>query len=78
MIIFSRNLSLLEFIKSVNGLNKEAKLLQATMRNSKKINRAFEKAFNVLFYTNLSQIGLNPFALFLLLSSLILAFAFKM
>lgn len=96
-------MSLLEFVKSVDGVYKEAKLLRASVKNSGKIDRAFEKAINIFFYTimvciilsqvslrhtlktalafsglanTLLQIGIDPFALFLSLSSLILAFAF--
>lgn len=43
---------------------KEAKLLRASVKNSEKIDRAFEKAINVVFYTMvaciiLSQVGLS-------------------
>jgi Mechanosensitive ion channel len=75
------NLSLLDFVKSTDGVYKEAKLLRASIRNSEHIDRAFEKAINVVFYTVLtciilSRIGIDPIALFLSLSGLILAFAF--
>jgi hypothetical protein len=68
-------------VKSVDVLYKEAKLLRASIQNSEKIDRAFERAFNVVFYTvvvcvTLSQTGFNPMAMFLSLSSIILAFAF--
>jgi hypothetical protein len=74
-------LSLLDFIKSVDSVYKEAKLLHASVVNSEKIDRAFEGAFNVPFYAImvciiLGQLGYNPLALFLSLSSLILGFAF--
>lgn len=51
------------------------------MRNSEKIDRAFERAVNVIFYVVvvcviLAQIGYNPVAIFLSMSSIILAFAF--
>jgi hypothetical protein len=98
----SGNLSLLEFVKSVDSVYKQAKLLKASIKNSRKIDRAFEKAINVVvyavmvciilsqvsgrmsprlpalsFHPNTSlQIGIDPLALFLSLSSLILAFAF--
>jgi hypothetical protein len=75
------NLSLLDFVKSTDCVYKEAKLLRASIRNSEHIDRAFEKATNVVFYTILtcvilSRIGIDPIKLFLSLSGLILAFAF--
>ena len=75
------SLSLLDFVKSIDGVYKDMKLLRASIRNSEYIDRAFEKAFNVVFYTVvtciiLSRIGIDPIALFLSLSGLILAFAF--
>lgn len=75
------NLSLLDFIKSIDAVYKTIRLLRASIRNSMTIDRAFENIFNIGFYTImsciiLSQIGFNPLALFLSLSSIILAFAF--
>ena len=72
--------SLEEFVKSVDTIYKEAKLLHASVKNSEKIDREFEKAFNIPFYTVviciiLSQIGLNPLTLFVSLSPLILGFS---
>ena len=80
-LVPSGKLSLIEFIKSVDSVYKEAKLLLASVKNSEKIDKAFEKAFNVLFYliivcVVLSQVGLDPLALILSLSSLIIGFAF--
>lgn len=73
-------LSLAEFVKSVDSVYKEAKLIHASVKNSEKIDREFEKALNIPFYTVvfciiLSQIGLNPLALFISLSPLILGFS---
>jgi hypothetical protein len=75
------NLSLLDFVKSIDTVYKTIRLLRASVRNSMKIDRAFETLFNIAFYTVmtcviLSQIGFDPLALFLSLSSVILAFAF--
>ena len=75
------SLSLLDFVKSADGVYKEMKLLRASIKNSEYIDRAFEKAFNVVFYgvmacIILSRIGINPIALFVSLSGLILGFAF--
>lgn len=74
------HLSLAEFVKSVDAVYKEAKLVQASVKNSEKIDREFEKALNIPFYTVvtciiLSQIGLNPLTLFISLSPLILGFS---
>ena len=74
-------MDLLQFVKSVDSVYKEAKLLRASVRNSEKIDRAFERLVNVIFYTVafcivLSQIGFDPLKMFLSLSSIILAFAF--
>jgi hypothetical protein len=75
------NLSLLDFVKSIDTVYKTIRLLRASIRNSMTIDRAFENIFNIAFYTVmtcviLSQIGFDPLALFLSLSSIILAFAF--
>jgi hypothetical protein len=71
----------LDFIKSVDSVYKEAKLLHASVVNSEKIDRSYERAINAPFYcvmlcVILGQLGFNPLALFLSLSSLILGFAF--
>ena len=60
---------------------KEAKLLRASVLNSEKIDRAFEKAINVVFYTLvtcviLAVVGLNPLTLIVSLTSVIVGFAF--
>ena len=74
-------LSILDFTKSVDSVYKEFRMLSASIQNSSQIDRAFENMFNVGFYITLvtivmSVLGLNPLALFLSLSSVILAFAF--
>ena len=75
------NLTLHDFVKSVDAIYKEARLMRASVWNSEKLDRAFENVINVIFYVFvfcivLSQVGFDPFALFLSLSSIILAFAF--
>jgi small-conductance mechanosensitive channel len=72
----------LDFVKSADSVYKEARLLRASVRNSEKIDRAFEKAINIAFYVCmacviLGQIGFNPLTLFVSLSSVVLAFAFS-
>ncbi|GAX27063.1 hypothetical protein FisN_9Lh385 [Fistulifera solaris] len=74
-------LTLLEFVKSVDAVYREAKLLRAAVHNSEKVDRAFENVINVIFYVTLgcillSQSGVSPMALFISMSSFILAFAF--
>ncbi|CAJ1957656.1 unnamed protein product [Cylindrotheca closterium] len=75
------SLSLLDFVKSVDAVYKEFRLLQASIDNSAQIDRAFEAIFNAVFYVIMtviitSQLGFDPMALFLSLSSVLLAFAF--
>lgn len=74
-------LGMVDFVKSVDSVYKESRLLRASVRNSEKIDRAFEKAINIVFYVIVvivvaSQLGFDPLALFLSLSSIVLAFAF--
>jgi small-conductance mechanosensitive channel len=74
-------LTVLDFVKSVDSVYKEFRLLSASIENSSRIDRAFENLFNIVFYALvttmiLSQLGFDPLALFLSLSSVILAFAF--
>jgi hypothetical protein len=75
------NLTMVDFLKSVDSVYKEFRLLNASIINSGQIDRAFENIINIIFYSvvatvTLSQLGFNPLALFLSLSSVILAFAF--
>jgi hypothetical protein len=57
------SLTMLDFVKSIDAVYKEFRLLAATIENSSQIDRAFEGIFNVVFYTImvtviLSQLGL--------------------
>lgn len=75
------NLTMIDFIKSIDAVYKEFRMLQATIDNASRIDQAFENMFNWVFYTVvatvvLSALDFNPLALFLSLSSVILAFAF--
>ena len=70
-----------DFVKSVDEVYKELRLLRASVANSTKIDRAFESIFNSIFYVILiclilSRLGHDPLALFLSISGVILAFAF--
>mmetsp|Transcript_57467 Transcript_57467/g.140251 ORF Transcript_57467/g.140251 Transcript_57467/m.140251 type:complete len:1224 (-) Transcript_57467:76-3747(-) len=74
-------LSVLEFVKSVDTVYKELRFLQASIENSSQIDKSFENIVNIVFYAIvfsiiLSQLGFDPFSLFLSLSSVVLAFAF--
>jgi hypothetical protein len=42
------SLSLLDFVKSVDTVYKQARLLRASVKNSQKIDRAFEVIFNTV------------------------------
>jgi hypothetical protein len=75
------NLTLVDFVKSVDSVYKSYRLLSASIANSSRIDRAFENIFNVVFYmvvatVVLAALGFDPVAIFLSLSSIILAFAF--
>ena len=75
------NLPLLDFVKSVDSVYKELRLLRAAVANSSKIDHAFESIINGIFYVIvatiiLSFLGLDPLALFLSVSGVVLAFAF--
>lgn len=57
------NLSMIDFVKSVDSVYKEFRLLNASITNSGQIDRAFENLINVVFYAivltvTLSQLGL--------------------
>lgn len=59
----SGSVDLLNFVKSIDAVYKEFRLLQASIGNSSQIDRAFENLLNIIFYTVvttiiLSQIGL--------------------
>jgi len=75
------NLTLLDFAKSVDSVYKELRLLRAAVANSSRMDKAFEKIFNVVFYfvvicIVLAIIGVDPLALFAAISGFILGFSF--
>ena len=75
------SLNMLDFVRSVDSVYKELRLLRATVASSSKIDKALESIMNIFFYAImttiiLSQIGFDPLTLFLSMSSIILAFAF--
>jgi len=74
-------LRILDFVKSIDAVYKELRMLRASVANSSKIDGAFENIFNIVFYAIiitiiLSQLGFDPLALFLSISGVVLAFAF--
>ena len=42
------DLTLIDFVKSVDAVYKQARLLRASVKNSQKVDRAFESFFNVM------------------------------
>jgi hypothetical protein len=76
------SLSMVHFVRSVDKVYKEVRLLRASVHNSSKVDGQFETIFNFLFYAVvivivLSVLGLDPLALFISVSGLILGFAFS-
>jgi hypothetical protein len=74
------NLTMLDFVRSCDSVYKDVKVLRASIANSGKIDNASETFFNVIFYAiflciMLAANGINPLALFLSFSSVLLAFA---
>ena len=75
------NLTLLDFAKSIDSVYKELRLLRASVANSSRIDKAFERIFNIFFYfivgcVVLSVLGIDPLVLFASVSGFILGFAF--
>jgi hypothetical protein len=59
------DLSMLDFVKSVDEVYKEFRLLRASVKNSQKLDHAFENLLNIFFYTILFAVvcfsfGLDP------------------
>ncbi len=74
-------ISMVDFVRSVDSVYKDLRMLRATVAASTKIDKALESIMNIVFYVAviciiLSAYGFNPLSLFLSLSSIILAFAF--
>jgi small-conductance mechanosensitive channel len=74
-------LTVLDFVKSVDSVYKEFRLLSASIETSSRIDLAFEAIFNCIFNALVAtmiliQLEFDPLALFLSLSGVILAFAF--
>jgi hypothetical protein len=58
------NLSALDFVKSVDAVYREFRLLDASIENSSQIDRAFENIFNIVFYIILLAIVLSHLGLY--------------
>jgi hypothetical protein len=75
------SISMVDFVRSIDSVYKELRLLRATIGGSTKIDKALESIFNYGFYVLLACVilwvmNIDPLALFLSLSSIVLAFAF--
>jgi hypothetical protein len=57
------NLSMLDFVKSIDSVYKEFRMLSASIQNSSQIDRAIESIFNVLFYVTVGVIVLAALGL---------------
>jgi hypothetical protein len=74
-------ISCLDFVRSIDGVYKDLRMLRATVAASSKIDKALESIMNVFFYVAicciiLAAYGFDPLSLFISLSSVIVAFAF--
>lgn len=74
-------ISMVDFVRSIDSIYRDLRMLRATVASSSKIDQALETIFNFFFYAIvliiiLSVLEIDPLALFLSLSSIILAFAF--
>jgi hypothetical protein len=74
-------LTCLEFVKSIDSVYKSLRTLRASIHNSSQIDRAFELIINFFFYlvllcVVLATFEVDPLAIFLSFSSIIVAFAF--
>lgn len=77
------NLQLLDFVKSVDNVYKSCRLLSANIRNAKYTDAAVESIVNFCFWFAigifvLSELGLDPWAILLSLSSLIISLSFAL
>jgi hypothetical protein len=77
----ARMLNLFVAFISKDSVYKEMKLLKASVRSSQKIDHSFERIFNFIFFVVIgvivmSILGLDPLALFVSVSTFVLAFSF--
>jgi hypothetical protein len=74
-------LIMVDFVKAVDAVYKQLRLLSASIVNSGEVDHAAEGIFNWVFYTLvaiviIAVLGFDPLAMFLSLSSIMVAFAF--
>lgn len=74
-------LTMIDFVRSIDAVYKRLRLLSASIQNSGQVDHAAEQLCNWAFYSlffviMLSILGYDPMALFVSLSSIIVAFAF--
>ena len=74
-------LTMIDFIKSIDAVYKEFRILQASIENAGTVDRAFELLVNWAFYVvlwcaMLYIVGISPVALLVSFSSFIVGFAF--
>ncbi|KAL7563999.1 hypothetical protein ACA910_007117 [Epithemia clementina (nom. ined.)] len=75
------NINALEFVRAIDRVYKEVRLLENSILNASHIDREYERVINFLFYLALgclfySLLGLDLLTLILSLTSLIVAFSF--
>lgn len=71
----------IEFIKSIDAVYKDFRVLQAAIENSGSVDRAFELMINIVFFSilwciMLYIVGIDPLALFVSFSSFVVGFSF--
>ncbi len=76
------SLSIVHFVRSVDKVYKDIRMLRASVHNSSKVDGQFEAIFNFIFYVViivviLNTLGFDPLALFVSISGLVLGFAFS-
>jgi hypothetical protein len=74
-------LTMLDFVISVDSVYKSLKILRASIHNASQIDHAFEQIINALFYIVLACVvmaclNMDPIAIVLTFSSILIAFAF--
>eukprot|EP00934_Nitzschia_sp_Nitz4_P001371 Nitzschia sp. Nitz4//scaffold41_size133979//57505//61267//NITZ4_003347-RA/size133979-processed-gene-0.249-mRNA-1//-1//CDS//3329551470//1371//frame0 len=67
----SGELSLIDFVKSIDAVYKEFRMLQASIENSSEIDRAVENIVNLIFYVVVASVTMSVLGF-----SIIVAFAF--
>ena len=75
------NLSRLDFVKSIDTVYKQLRLLRASIANSAQVDQAFEKIINVFFYfflvvITVAILGFNVWTVFLSFNTFFLGFSF--